>query len=374
MPTQNGLSVRFLSPFRGGVFLAAYCQGRISSNFRIGARGFHRDPAGGEPRQMKPGDDFYTLGFHFDLADRKIHRIRVAEVNEIYAAVVVGGRAWFAGTTNGKTVLAGLGERDRITMPLPREDEIPDLGMDGQSLLAVYSKTIFQLTDRQWMLVHSGDDLLPRSGLPPQRHGNTIFLRDEGRGEVGKHLWWLTMGPQSHLNALDQDVGVIGEVILGRAGLPSYCVTTSGDLWACVEGASLLRRSQDGRYSIAILNGSTRFTEDLLVSRGTDQSLSVSAVTALPDDTLLLAGNAGLYRLKGNELVQELAFASEGTAGSSGRAARQGDLSPNAILVLDDRSYVIGCGSWMGVYLLRKEDDGQWKCLPLDDLRDSVVW
>jgi hypothetical protein len=42
--------------------------------------------------------------------------------------------------------------------------------------------------------------------------------------------------------------------------------------------------------------------------------------------------------------------------------------------VLDDHSYVIGCGSWNGVYLLRQDTEGQWKCLPLEDLRDPVVW
>ncbi len=50
------------------------------------------------------------------------------------------------------------------------------------------------------------------------------------------------------------------------SNLFSFCVTKSGDLWACVgdglDRKSLLRRSQDGSYSIAIMNGSVRFTED----------------------------------------------------------------------------------------------------------------
>ena len=117
--------------------------------------------------------------------------------------------------------------------------------------------------------------LLPRSGLPPQRHGNMVFLRDEGCAkEVGKRLWWLTMGEQSHLSALDDDVGAVGEVILGRDGFVFLLRDGSGDLWACVGGASLLRRSQDGHYSIAILNGSVEFTEDLLGPRKTNQGLS----------------------------------------------------------------------------------------------------
>jgi hypothetical protein len=94
----------------------------------------------------------------------------------------------------------------------------------------------------------------------------------------------------------------------------------------------------------------------------------------LSDNTLLLASDAGLYRLGRNELVQELAFTSEEIKDSRGRVVTRRDLRPNTILVLDDHSYVIGCGAWNGVYLLRKDHEGQWKCLPLEDSRDPVVW
>ena len=138
-------------------------------------------------------------------------------------------------------------EPPRIMVPLPREDEIPDLGLDGQSLLAVYSKTIYCLTDRNWTRVYSGDILLPRSGLPPQQHGNMVFLRDEGSNNYSKRLWWLTMGEHLHLSVLDYDVGVVGPMGPRWENSFSYCVTNSGDLWACVgEGSnrkSLLRRS-----------------------------------------------------------------------------------------------------------------------------------
>jgi hypothetical protein len=373
MPVKTGLSVRFLSPFRGGVFLAAYGAGRVHGGGYVVGTEWHQYPSA-DIRSMEPRVGFFTMGFHFNLADRKMHRIRVAEIKEVRAAVVVGDKAWFTGITDGKPVLVGVGERDRIKVALPKKDEIPDLGMDGRSLLAVYSKTIYRLTNRKWTLIHSGEDLLPRSSLPPQRHGDMVFLRNEGHEEAGRQLWWLSMGQQSHLSALDQDVGAVGEVILRRTDSSSYCVTTNDDLWTCVGGASLLRRSQDGHYSIAILNGSVRFTENLLDSRKSNQGLSISAVTALPDDTLLLAGNAGLYRLRRNELVQELAFTVENTTDRNGNVLRWGDWNPSVIFVPDEQSYVIGSGSGNGVYLLRKDNEGQWKCLPLEDSRDIVAW
>lgn len=399
MSIKRGMSARYLSPFRDGVFLTGYRRGRNAGSSRFGriTEGFHVDPADGErrlkpeyddavsrgsyydpvdreDRKMQPGDDFYTVGYYFDPTDRKIHQIRVAEVNEVYTAAVVGKTAWFAGVTDEKAVLVGVSEQGRITARLPVADEIPDLGLDGQSLLAVYSKAIYRLTDREWTVVHSGDILLPRSGLPPQRHGNVVFFRDEEPREMRRRLWWLTMGEKLHLSVLDRDLGLVLPDGTTWPDASSYCVTSSGDLWVCVgQGTSLLRRSRDGSYSIAIMDKSVRFEEDLSGSGKTDQGLSVSAVATLPDDTLLLVGRTGLHRLRDNELVQELAFAPEETVDRRGRAVRRLNWHPHNVLLLDDGSYFISTGFWEGVYWLGRGDDGQWgsECV---ERGDPVVW
>jgi hypothetical protein len=154
---------------------------------------------------------------------------------------------------------------------------------------------------------------------------------------------------------------------------------------------SLVRRSKDGQYAIALLKGCVRFPEDLPGSNRKDQQVSVSAVTVLPDDTLLLAGRTGLYRLKDNELVQDLAFTAPPISDridyfgaisarpygdSFGTGAHQRDWTPSHILALNSRSYVIGTALWDGVYLLQKGDDGQWRCLALDSDKSDVgvVW
>jgi hypothetical protein len=429
IPTRSGLSVTFLCPFRDGVFLTTCCPGRLFSSFDTDADRDHADPPDGEIRrpivydgrlvvyddtvvrgrysdegfgphrikppdefytlggyffsqeddeayQIRPGDDFYTQGFYLDLRDCEVRRVRVPEVNEVYAAVVVGGRAWFAGLTDGKAVLVGVGDRDRIVLPLPQDDEIPELGMDGSSLLAVYSRTIYRLTEGQWTLVHCGDVLFPRSVPPPQRYGNMVFVQDISILDHHKPLRWLNMDEPFYLHTLHQDVGVLdawgpywGEVL-------SYCITNSGDLWACVGGwnaTSLVRRSRDGSYAIAVLKGRLQFPEDLPDSSRTDQRLSISAVTPLSDDTLLLAGRSGLYRLKGNELVQELAFDAHEAPNRLGRCDDR-DWTPSHVLMLDDGSYVIGTTLWDGVYLLRKGKDGRWNGSRLDaDSSDSFV-
>ena len=206
--------------------------------------------------------------------------------------------------------------------------------------------------------------------MPPRRYGDKVYLRDEGSMESRKRLWWLTMGEKLHLSVLNRDVD--------RAGFDgstwyesfSFCVTESGDLWVCDAGSNLLRRSQDGGYSFVILDGSIRLTGDAPGSGEADQRLTVSGVTALPDDTLLLVGYTGLYRLKGNELVQELAFAPQNR---SGKPTGRSNWKPNTVVPLDDRSYFIGCGAWDGTYLLRQGDDGQWGGEYVER-GDPVVW
>jgi hypothetical protein len=347
---------RYLSRFRGGVFISV-CLPR-----RTGRAAF------------------VTPGYYFDPGDLAIHRIQIEEVNDVHSAVAMGDEAWFVGAKDGKAVLVGIGDQDRAVVPLPQDGEVPQLGIDGESLLAVYPQTIYRLMDRTWMLVHSGEITLPRSGPPPQRHGNMIFFRDEGRHENRKRLWWLTLGEQPQLSALDKDTGLVGSHGPRWENSFSYCVTKDGDLWACVgEGysrKSLLRRSREGSYSIAILNNSVGFTEDLFGSKETDQGLSVSAVTALPDDTLVLVGDAGLYRLKGNELVQELAFTNsrQDVRDSNGRVVLHWHWNPSRVVVLDDGSYLISA-TFGGIYRLSKGHDGQWSFVSLDEkLGDPVVW
>jgi len=432
---KHGVRARFLCPFRDGVFLTAYHRGRQRTAWGLLMQESYVDPNGnGRPmpeyddfvhrgycfdrtirkaRKMELGEDFYTQGYYFDSADCKIHRICVPEVNEVYAAVVAGDRAWFGGLTDGKLVVTGVGDQDRITVPLPQADEMPDLGLDGKSLLAVYTKTIYRLEDRIWTVVHSGDILLPRSGLPPLRHGNTIFFREEDDrpGRQRNRLWWLTMGERLHLSVLDHRLEVITAGVLRLREVTSCCLTSQGDLWVCsgeyYSSNCLLRRSMDGSYSVATVGSSVRLAEGWPDLRQKYEGAAVSAVRALPDNTLLLAGRTGLYRLQGKELAQELTFTldrplvpvrerdrvvshwtwrrQDGKMVKEVTEVVQKDPNsgrkvvssvpwiPNNVLQLDDGSYFISTDSWEGAYWVRQGDDGQWSCLPLD-MGDPIAW
>ena len=154
-------------------------------------------------------------------------------------------------------------------------------------------------------------------------------------------------------------------------------MTRDGDLWATVgEGISrisLLHRSKDGKYSIAILNNSVQFTHDLF---GSDQGLSVSAVNALQDGTILLVGDRGVYRINQKNLVQELSFENthQEIPVKNGKYTYDWIWEPSKILMIDETSYFI-TGAFGGVYLLSKGDDGQFRFVSLDERPgDPIVW
>ena len=431
---EKGLRVRFVCRFRDGAFLTAYHRGRRPT-MPILMQESYTDPNGdGRPtsqyddfvhrgyyfsgtdrraRRMEPGEDAYTPGYYFDPADSKIHPVCVPEVNEVYSAVVAGERAWFGGLTDGKLVVTGVGEQERVTVPLPQTDEMPDLGVDGKSLLAVYTKTIYRLEDRNWTVVHSGDILLPRSGLPPLRQGNTVFFRDEGDmgGRTINRLWWLTMAEPLHLSVLDRHLRVMTAGMLRLREVTSCSLTDQGDLWVCTGrhhlANCLLRRSMDASWSIATVSSSVQLAEGWPDVRQKYQGAALSAVRALRDDSLLLAGRTGLYRLQGSELIQEMAFTLDRPskwvkapdrvvphvrwrrengkmvkevtevvqkAPEKGRQVVSSvPWTPNNILGLDDGSYLVTTDRWEGAYRLGQGDDGRWTCLPADE-GDPVVW
>jgi len=180
--------------------------------------------------------------------------------------------------------------------------------------------------------------------------------------------------------SLDDDVGVVGSNGPRWENSFSYAVSQSGDLWTSVgEGyarKSVLRRSKDGVYSIAIMNNSLSFTPELFGSEKTDQGISVSAVSFLDDDSLLLVGDTGLYRLEGRVLSQELAFRNtdQEISVNEGKNIYNWRWKPSKILTLGVDSYFIS-GAFGGVYILHKNQSEEWNFESLDEeLGDPVKW
>ncbi|CAN5823199.1 hypothetical protein BH09VER1_BH09VER1_41460 [soil metagenome] len=353
---DKSIRVRFLAKYGSGVFLTV----RKSTGMEDSA--------------------FVTEGYFYDPADAKIHKINVPEVREVHSAVAVGGAAWFSGITKGKSVLCGIRGSTRLSVPLPAPGPPPQLGIDGANLLAVYPKSIFRLVDQKWECLYSGEIDLPRSGPPPELFGERLYFRDEGSGENNKRLWWLALNNEPYLTSLDQDMNVIGSSGPRWENSFSHAVSPSGDLWACVgEGyakQSLLRRTNDGKYSIAIMNNSLSFIPDFFGSKDSDQGLSISGVTLLADGTLLLVGNRGLYCLDGQRLRLMVAFSqsSQDIPVNHGKNIYHWRWDPSDILALGPKSMFISA-TFGGVYLLQGNEAGKWSIRSLDEkLGADITW
>ena len=353
---DSSLRARFLSRYRDGVFIA------VRKHKGMG------------------DDEFVTEPYFFSPEDGMIHKIHIPELQDFSSAVVAGQTAWFTGNSDGASVIFGITPHRRLKIDLPKVGRPPQLGLHHDALLVVYPKGFYKLVNDSWQAVYEGEISLPRSGPPPQLNGDLLYLRDEGRGENQKRLWWLKVRGEPELKSLDMDIGVVGSHGPRWENSFSYTVTNTGELWACVgEGRarkSLVRRSKDGAYSIAIMNNSVRFTPELFGSEETDQGISVSAVSMLQDNTILLVGNSGLYRLKGNELFQELAFTNtrQKIPVNAGKNVYNWRWDPSKVLVLEEDSYFIS-GAFGGTYTLKVDKKGEWAFESLDEkLGEPATW
>ena len=351
---DHDISARFLAPFREGVFLVV---------------------------RLNSGNEVYlTQGYYYDFSDRKIHKINIPEITKIHSAVVAGQTAWFSGETNGESQLIGIDKEGRIQLSLPEKEGIPQLGLNGQHLLIIYPDEVFRLEKGEWQRIYAGNIVLPRSGPPPKQFGDKLYFRDEGHGEDNKRLSWIDLKKPVVLHYLDEDVGLVGSSGPNWENVPSYHVTEEGTLWAAVGryGQSVLHRTANGKYSIATLNKSVRFTPDLRDSGRNDQGLFLSAVASDSGGRMLFVGGSGLYRLDGLQLKQELAFTNASQKIPIKFNNRDSVLhwswDPTQIITLQKDSYFIS-GEFGGVYHLERDTQGNWKIESLDEeLGHPVSW
>jgi hypothetical protein len=344
--SDRGLRARYLARFRDGVLIA------IRKGFK---------------------EDFTTPGYFLDLHTKKIHPINIPEIEELQAAVVVGGVAYFSGTTKGTPALVSVGSGSRALLTLPVESASPQLGTDGVNLLAAYKNSIYGLGEKEWSVIYQGDIQLPRSGPPPQKSGNKVLFRDEGRGENMRRLWWLELTPKPKLVSLDQDIGVVGPNGPRWENSFSYCFTLAGDLWATVgegsEKKSLVKRSAaGGTYGLAIVHNSVRFDGTLLGNRGSDDGLSVSAVSVGKNGALLAAGDRGLYSIQSQQIRQLVAF--ENTEQkiliNNGKNVYHWHWDPSDILESSGETYIVS-GASGGIYMITHGDSSKYTMEALDE-------
>lgn len=349
--SDGGLRARYLAGFRDGVLITI-------------RQGFN--------------EDFTTPGYFLDLRAKTIHPIKIPEIEELQSAIVTGGVAYFSGTTKGIPILVAVDRGSRLVVPLPVERSSPQLGTDGANLLAVYTNSIYAWGGNEWSVIYRGEIQLPRSGPPPKKSGNMVVFRDEGVNENEKRLWWLELTHRPKLVSLDQDIGVVGPSGPRWENSFSYCFTPTGDLWVTLgEGyakKSLVKRSAIGKYGVALAHNSVLFDGTLLGKKGSDDEMSVSAVSMRKDGTVLAAGDQGLYTIQGRVIRQLLAF--ENTKQkipiNDGKNVYHWHWDPSDIIELDDENYIVS-GAFGGIYLVNRDSTKSYIMTPLDEALGKPV-
>jgi len=347
MPQRKnpGLQARYLAAYRGGVLLTI---------------------------RKDAENNFSTPGYFLELERKRIHPITIPEIEEVHFSVVVGNVAYFSGNNGTTPIIIALDRDSRSSLTLPPEKSVPQLGSDGVDVIAVYRDSIYVFKEKRWLEIYRSEIPLPKSGPPPRKIGNRVLFRDEGQGESQKRLWWLELTGKSRLISLDQDVGVVGPSGPRWENSFSYCTTPGGDIWATLgEGhtkKSLIKRSANGKYEIAIINNSVHFDKSLWGKEGRDDGLSVSAVAISNDATLLAAGDHGLYRIEGKRITQILVF--ENTTQqiliNDGKNVHHWSWNPSDILELSQDNYIIS-GAFGGIYLIERDTTGAYSMLSLDE-------
>lgn len=307
-----------------------------------------------------PMKDLAVQSYYLDVKEKTLQPITIPGIEDQRHVVVAGSTAYFSGVANGSPVLVATDGKTRTLIVPPEAKDVPQLGIDGGKLLAVYRHSIYIRQGSDWSAVYKGDIELPKSGQP-QKVGNKVFFCDGG-------VSWLTLTEPHRLVSLKDDTGVVGSYGPRWEDASSYHVTPDGDLWAIVgcssSGESLVKRSFSGGYEVAVMNNRLLFDGRLLGSASDQDKLPLSAVSMNANNVLLLAGNRGIYTLRAKCLQQVVAFDNvrEGAVVPNGPWYG----SPSDILQLDGERYVL-LGRYGGVYLIERNASKEYKAVPLDE-------
>ena len=320
--------------------------------------------------------------FFLDLAKRTFHPVKIDGMIHTNGVVVLGDKAYFAGPTTGGNKIVRTDGRSTQPIPDPPGEGRLRLGMDGDHLLAIRTDTVYRFDAGKWTVLVKTPTPIPWSLVPPVRFGNRIYVRDEGRMEDDKRLWWIDLAAGGKLVAFDQDCGVVGPAGPRWENVWSYAVEPSGCLWVAA-GFSLIRWDPVGGYRIALMNGSPSFKGQLIAGSDPAQTntswtlvadtfnpppLAVCGIWIQDDRSILLAGPQGFFHLTGDTLTV-LATFNKAAPKKSNEYYSDDYKWPwdftHLVPVGKDR-WILG-DHWHGLFLLQRDSDGNYHCSWLDE-------
>ena len=361
--TNSGARVRSMVPYREGILLTA--------RKTIWAKG--------------KGEDYsYTSPLFFNPKTRTLGPVQCPEFDRIENAVVLNDTLVLEGIKASKHHILAIGSAGRTAIPMPPGKGWIRIGTNGERLIAVFSKSVWEWDGKTWNALGQPKEDLPWCGMPPMVRAGYLYLRDEGQGENQKSLHWFKLTGDGSLTTFHADTGVVGSEGPRWEFVWSFPFTPSGDQWITTGEASsprsLVRRGSDGSYQIAMINGEFTFSGDLLGSRKASDLLDFEGILPLKDGGLLLAGNRGIYRLEGKRLApilglkrtSQLVYNNGAPTDPDPKDGGNWHLDPSHICSLGPTSYLLG-SDWEGVYFLDRRASGTWEVICLDEPIGSLV-
>jgi hypothetical protein len=360
----KGIRVRYIAPFAGGFLVTS-----------------------------EPNNDplNYSPVYFLDLTKRTAHKLQIAGVNQVDNALVIGKQAYFEGPGPHGNVLISSDGKTTHSVESPPGSGVLRFGIDGDRLLAVRSRAVYQLQDGHWIPIVQTNEDIPVALIPPIRSGDRIYLRDEGLGEDNKRLWWIDLAHDGKMTCFDKDCGVVGPEGPRWENVWNFTVTRDNQLWL-TPNYSLVRWDEKDGYRVALMNGSPTFNgqlikgsypEDSPVGGGWEVSddgrvkeaaLGATGMALLPDGkTLDVIGPNGLYRVQGQEITPLLSFKNltqdvptKFPGLDDANQKYHWSVEPTHLVLLPDDAFLIG-NQWEGLYLLAKDRLGIYQFTALDE-------
>lgn len=316
-------------------------------------------------------DAWYTEPYLLDVEAKTLRRVRVPELERIENAVVIGGRLFVHGFKGNAESLWATRANERDRLPLPPGDGWLRLGTGDANLVALRSNAAYLLKGGKWEKSFESKESLPRVAVPPLvDRGQRLYLRDEGRGEDDKRLWWLDRG-QAAPESFDQAVGLVGSQGPRWEFVWSYGFDAAHDLWLAAGSSigprSLVRWNAKEGYRVALMNGRPTFDGELLGPLGGDASaLDITYVGPRKNGALLLAGNSGLFELREGVLTAIVRFENTAQLVPTPDGELHWDFDPATVLELDGGRFLL-CSHWDGVFLVEPRKGGGFTFTQFDD-------
>jgi hypothetical protein len=337
-------------------------------------------------RDWHDEQSLYTPAYILDRTTAQLRPLHIPEMVEVENAVVLKSGLYLAGANaQGQQTILCLDEVSRRVFSPPPGQGWLRLGIAGDHVMAVRPHAIFEWVDGSWKTIYEGSLNLPLTGLPPERHGQRVYFRDEGRNEDDKTLWWLNLDAPSELHSLHADTGWVGPEGPRWESVFSFAVQSNGTLWAAMGGIplegggdTLLRWQAEKGYSIALFHGQPTINGDLLRWGKPSNTPGLVRITGLGSGLnggMLAVGQTGIYRLA-NQRIDPIVLLADtlqpDNFDKSGKKLVYWSLDPTHIVELSRNEFVIG-SHWEGVYLVRLRDGLPPEVLWLDETLGSSI-